>query len=213
MLAVTDTGSGMDEETRSHLFEPYFTTKGNGKGTGLGLSTVHGIVRQSGGHIWAYSEPGRGTTFRIYLPRIDAVPEAPRAAEHRVPPPRGTETILVAEDDEAIRNLARRILESGGYTVIARRDGGEALAASDAHAGPVHLLITDVVMQTMGGTDLAASLVARRPGTRVLYMSGYSDETIVYHGGLAPDAPYLEKPFAPDQLLRKVREVLDGRTS
>jgi two-component system, cell cycle sensor histidine kinase and response regulator CckA len=212
LLAVTDDGCGMDEETRSHLFEPYFTTKGR-RGTGLGLSTVHGIVRQAGGHIEAYSEPSRGTTFRIYLPRHDAPAEEAATVRPPAPLARGTETIVLAEDDEAIRNLARRVLEASGYTVIATRDGAEALARCETHAGEIDLLITDVVMRTMGGADLANCLATRRPSTRVLYMSGYTDETIVFHGGLDPNAPYLEKPFTPDLLLRKVREVLDAPRS
>ncbi len=207
-LAVTDTGCGMDGQTKAQLFEPFFTTKGKGKGTGLGLSTVYGIVKQSGGNIWFYSEPGRGTTFKIYLPRklgatatSTKLPSAPLRST-------GTETILVVEDGEALREVARRTLDSAGYTVLTAGDGEEALLTSAEHAGDIHLLLTDVVMPGMGGRVLAEALIKTRPALRVLYMSGYTDDAIVHHGVIDPGTHFLGKPFAGAELLRKVGEVL-----
>ncbi|HEV8266250.1 MAG TPA: response regulator [Gemmatimonadales bacterium] len=209
MLAVSDTGTGMDAQTQARIFEPFFTTKEPGKGTGLGLSTVYGIVKQSGGNIWLYSEPGRGTTFKIYLPATDAsaAAAAPAASATRLD---GVETVLLAEDDEPLRRLARRALASRGYTVLEADGGAAALEVGRRHAGPIHLLLTDVVIPDMDGRTLAQALRAERPELRVLYMSGYADKAIVHHGVLDPDVAYLAKPFTTEAVARKVREVLDA---
>ena len=209
MLSVSDTGHGMDRETRERAFEPFFTTKPAGRGTGLGLSTVYGIVKQSGGFIWIDSEAGRGTTVRIYLPPVDeparqAAPPAPEAV-----PTGGAETVLLAEDEETVRRLARRVLERGGYTVLEASDGEEALRVAESYRGPIHLLVTDVVMPRLGGRDLAARLLARRPGLRVLYVSGYTEEAVQRHGVLDPGTGFVEKPFTADLLAERVRRALD----
>jgi nitrogen-specific signal transduction histidine kinase len=210
MLAVSDTGVGMDAKTQGRIFEPFFTTKGKNKGTGLGLSTVYGIVKQSGGYIWTYSEPGHGTTFKVYLPHVDA-PVEPAV---RPPDPggalAGTETVLLAEDDELLRPLARGLLEKLGYTVLDAGTAAEALTLARAHEGPIHLLIADVVMPGESGRLLARRLAELRPDLRVLYTSGYTDEAIVHHGMLEPGLNYLQKPFTPAALAGKVREVLDA---
>ena len=213
MLAVSDTGCGMDPETLSKAFDPFFTTKEKGKGTGLGLSTVYGIVKQSGGCIYAYSEPGRGTTMKIYLPRVTgetAPKEEKRDAgfDDRL---HGSETILLVEDDETLRKLALSILEGYGYTVLSAGDGEEALRLLSDSPGIPPLLLTDVVMPKMGGRELSGRIQAIHPDTRVLYMSGYTDNAIVHHGVLDPGVSYLPKPFTPKALARKVREVLDGK--
>ncbi len=214
LLAVSDTGSGMDAETTAHLFEPFFTTKEVGKGTGLGLATVYGIVKQSEGYITAYSEPGHGTTFKIYLPRAAApgaaspTPPAPPAPQGKATA-RGSETILVVEDEEAVRSLSRRALEASGYTVLAAADGPDAVRLLERYRGPIHLVLTDVIMPGMNGRELAQRLVQRRPGLRVLYMSGYPGDAIVHRGALEPGTAFLQKPFMPEDLARKVREVLD----
>jgi two-component system cell cycle sensor histidine kinase/response regulator CckA len=211
-FAVSDTGCGMDTATQARIFEPFFTTKDKGKGTGLGLSTVYGIVAQSGGTIWVYSEPGQGTTFKIYLPReISAkmTVTATRLAAVQSPPT-GTETILVVEDEEAILNIAKRILREAGYTVLTAASPDAALMACKAQQSQIHLLLTDVVMPQMGGRVLAETLVVARPGIKVLYMSGYTDDAIVHHGTLDPGTHFIAKPFNAADLARKVREVLDS---
>ena len=216
MLAVTDSGVGMDEETKSRIFEPFFTTKVRGKGTGLGLATVYGIVQQTGGHIWPYSEPGRGTTMRVYLPRVDAPADAIEHPSDAAPDTlRGNETILVVEDEAPVRAVTRQLLERNGYTVLEAPDGAAALALVDGAAGSRHidLLLTDVIMPGMSGRELADKLKARRPNVRVLFMSGYTDDAVVRHGMLEPGLAYLEKPFRPPMLLKKVRGVLQSKAS
>jgi CheY-like chemotaxis protein len=208
MLAVSDSGTGMDSATRAQIFDPFFTTKP--KGTGLGLSTVYGIVKQSGGFIWVYSEPGQGTTFRLYLPRVDGPAQSlaePRPTRESLA---GTETILVVEDEEVVRTLTQRVLESHGYAVHAFGSGREALERVEGLAGPLDLLVTDVVMPDMNGRELAGRLAKSRPDTAVLYVSGYTNEAIVQHGVLVRGVYFLQKPFAPDALTRKVRQVLDA---
>ena len=209
-LAVTDSGLGMDEATQAHLFEPFFTTKEVGKGTGLGLATVYGIVKQSGGYIWVYSEPGRGTTVKVYLPRVRG------AAEPALPAPEppalrgGHETVLLVEDAAPVRTLARRSLEACGYQVIDAADGPKALELSARHTGEIAVLVTDVVMPGMSGRELAERLAPTRPAMKVLYTSGYTDDAMVRQGVLNAGVAFLQKPFVPDSLARKVREVLDS---
>jgi two-component system cell cycle sensor histidine kinase/response regulator CckA len=209
MITVSDTGCGMDAETRARLFEPFFTTKAQGKGTGLGLSTAYGIVKQSGGYIWVESQRDQGATFRICLPRVDEAIEQTltERAIRRVP--RGTETILLVEDEDDVRHLLREVLDSFGYTVLEACNGLEAIAVAEAQTG-VDLLLTDVVMPLMSGRDLAHRLLQRRGELKILYMSGYTDDTIIQHGGLEPGTAFLQKPFSPSVLARKVREVLDS---
>jgi signal transduction histidine kinase len=208
MLAVSDTGIGMNRETQARIFEPFFTTKEHGKGTGLGLSTVFGIVKQSGGSIWVYSEPGKGTTFRVYFPKAGDIEDPVRTPL----PARvltGTETILLAEDQDDVRRIACEILRRYGYRVLEARNAGEALLVCERHPERIHLLVTDVVMPKMTGRELAERLVALQPRLRVLYMSGYTDHAVVNHGHLEPDVAYVEKPLVPEAFARSVREVLD----
>src|SRR3989454_2198412 len=212
-LAVSDTGCGMDEATQSRIFEPFFTTKEQGKGTGLGLSTVYGIVKQSGGYIWVYSEPGQGTTVKIYLPRVAAPADSVLPVTHWSKLPPGTETLLLVEDEPEVRWLVRELLQHLGYTILEARHGIEAQVLSIQHPGPIHLLITDVVMPQMSGREIAEQLTSEHPETKVLYMSGYTDDAVVRHGVLAAHMAFLQKPFSPEALARKVREVLDGQTS
>jgi PAS domain S-box-containing protein len=212
MLAVTDTGLGMDARLQSRIFEPFFTTKDLGKGTGLGLSTVHGIVKQSKGHIAVYSEPGHGTTFKIYLPRVEDERETVRAESRRPGVPTGTETILLVEDDQSVRALARQILSRCGYTVVEATDGQQALALASAHSGTIALLVTDVVMPHLGGRALADQLTAVRPKCKVLFLSGYARDAVNRRGELDTGHAFLQKPFTPAALAQKVRSVLDGRS-
>lgn len=212
MMAVTDTGQGMDDATKGRIFEPFFTTKERGRGTGMGLSTVYGIVQQSGGYIWVYSEKGRGTTFKIYLPQHggDAAALPPRPSRTAI---RGTETLLLVEDETMVRALARRMLEQDGYTVLEARNGSEALRVAGAFPEHIHLLITDVIMPGMSGRQLAQELAKVRPSTRVLYVSGYTDNTISERGVLDANVAFLQKPFSHEALASKVRQVLDGAAS
>jgi CheY-like chemotaxis protein len=208
MLAIADTGVGMDDETQARAYEPFFTTKGTGKGTGLGLSTVFGIVKQSGGTIWLDSAPGRGTTFRLYFPATDEGPGPPRQTSV-VPASRGNETILLVEDDVTVRAVVRAILSSRGYHVIDSGDAAQALTVCRDTAKPIHLLLTDVVMPRMSGRELAARVAEVRPSIKVLYMSGYTEDAIVHHGVVDEGIAFLQKPITPASLAHKVREVLD----
>ena len=210
VLTVRDTGMGMSATTQAHIFEPFFTTKERGKGTGLGLSTVYGIVKQSEGYVWLESEPGRGTTFKVYLPRVDAPVGVKAPAPDHTASLGGDETILVVEDQEPVRRLTRRVLEAQGYAVLAAADGPEALEVAERHTGTIHILVTDVVMPGMSGREVGRRLAAGRPGMRVLYVSGYADDLIVSHGVLEPGLSFLQKPFTPEALARRVREVLDA---
>ena len=209
MLAVTDTGTGMDARTREQVFDPFFTTKEEGRGTGLGLSTVYGIVKQSGGAIDVYSELGFGTSVKVYFPRVDRVAPPESAMEPREPAG-GLETVLVAEDDEAVRHLVRKALEKGGYTSLLAATGAEALRLVKQHDGPIHLLITDLIMPGMSGTELAKRLRKLRPDMAVLYMSGYTDSALQHSGTIDPAMLFLQKPFSPSALKQKVREILDA---
>ncbi len=209
MLAVSDTGVGMDAGTQARIFEPFFTTKEKGRGTGLGLATVYGIVKQSGGWIWVYSEPGHGTTFKVYFPRVAEV--AAPATTSPAPPAsvRGSETILVVEDDETIRNLVLKVLKGNGYTVLVAANGDEAERVAGQHHGRIHLLITDVVLPGLSGPEVARRLVTTRTDTRVLYLSGYTNDAVLRRGVLEAGVAFLQKPFTPGVLGRKIREVLD----
>jgi two-component system cell cycle sensor histidine kinase/response regulator CckA len=214
-LSISDTGSGMDDEVKKHLFEPFFTTKEKGKGTGLGLPIVFGAVKQNEGHVWVYSEVGLGTTFKIYLPRSEKA-EAPLVARAHVRspslPPGGTETVLLVEDEAGVRELAAQILGAQGYQVLTAANGSEALRISGEHDGPIHLLLTDLVMPQMSGKELAEQLGSRRPEMRVLYMSGYTEDGIVQRRVIAGQVAFLSKPLTEESLIEKVRAVLDNGT-
>jgi CheY-like chemotaxis protein len=210
VLAVSDTGVGMTEDVRKHLFEPFYTTKGSGAGTGLGLATVFGVVKQSGGQIYVYSEEGRGTTFKIYFPAADPGHAIHFGSAADPDAERGTETVVVVEDDESVRELVRLMLSNRGYDVLAAVDGEEAARLCAEHPGGVQLLLTDVVMPEVNGRVLAERLGALFPGLRILFMSGYSDEAVVRHGIIRPGTAFIEKPFSEGSLARKVREVLDA---
>ncbi|MFZ0970518.1 MAG: PAS domain S-box protein [Candidatus Acidiferrales bacterium] len=208
MLSVTDTGCGMNAETKAHIFEPFFTTKEFGRGTGLGLSTVYGIVKQSGGSVWVYSEVGVGTTFKIYFPCVSSGIEIATASMEPEKASCGSQTILIVEDEAALLQVTHRSLETVGYAILPARSPAEAIQISESHPGPIHLMVTDVVMPGMSGAQLAIHLAALRPEMKVLYVSGYTDDTIVRHGVLEPGLAFLQKPFSPKTLARKVGEVL-----
>jgi len=212
MLAVSDTGQGMSRETQARVFEPFFTTKEKGKGTGLGLSTVYGIVKQSGGSIWMYSEPGRGTTFKIYLPRVDAL------AEDKVVVPilnglGGDETILLVEDEDSVREVASRILRRQGYVVVEARNGKEALKEFGERGREFDLIITDIVMPEMGGLELAQRVREWAPAARILFTSGYTEDAVLRRSFLEPGAEFIEKPFTPARLAERARQVLDSEAT
>ena len=209
MFVVSDTGIGMNEETQSRIFEPFFTTKERGNGTGLGLSTVYGIVKQNSGYIWVNSELGRGTTFKIYLPKVKRDAESEEKERTVTKDYKGSETVLIVEDDDRLRHLAQKILQQYGYRALEAQDGDEALKVCEAHESPIHLLLTDVVMPGKSGREVAENIQLLWPDTKVIYMSGYLDNTIACHGILASGLNFLEKPFSPKGLARKVREVLD----
>jgi CheY-like chemotaxis protein len=210
LLTLTDTGCGMDQATKMRLFEPFFTTKEIGKGTGLGLATVYGIVKQSGGHIEVESELGKGAAFTIYLPRVDEKNLGEKSAPGLKKSPMGQETVLLVEDDAIVRNLAETSLERCGYRVLVAKDGHDALRMAGEHEGPIHLLISDVVMPGMGGRAVAEGMKTLRPEMKILYISGYPTDEVVRQGILEATTPFLPKPFKPVQLARKVREVLDA---
>jgi CheY-like chemotaxis protein len=209
-IAVSDNGVGMDADTLAHVFEPFFTTKAGGSGTGLGLSTVYGIVKQSGGNTWVYSEPGRGSTFKVYLPAAEKGIIAKRPEPTEIVTPVGTETILIVEDEEAVRSLATRMLRTRGYTVHATGSTAEAIRIAEQEDTRIHLLLTDLVMPEMNGRELAVEMIDRIPALRVLFMSGYADEAVIRSGNLDMGSAYLEKPFSAGDLAHKVRDVLDG---
>ncbi|MCF8083795.1 MAG: response regulator [Deltaproteobacteria bacterium] len=208
MLAVSDTGTGMSPETQAQVFEPFFTTKEMGVGTGLGLSMVYGIVKQSNGYIWVYSEPDKGTTFKIYLPRVETGTVDRQAEKPDFEDLQGSETILVVEDEASVRNIARKVLSRYGYTVLMAGNAEEALEVFGKHKRAVHLLLTDVVMPGRSGKKLAEKLQKQKPGLRVLFMSGYTDNSVVRNGALEEGIPFIQKPFAPDSLARKVKTLL-----
>ncbi len=210
MLSFTDTGSGMDEATLAQAFEPFFTTKEPGKGTGLGLSTVYGIVRQSGGYIWAYSEVGRGTTFKIYLPSVDKPAERLDPPKADYIPPAATETVLVVEDEPALRNLTVHVLKNSGYRVLSAESASRTLALARQYDSNIDILLTDVVMPDLPGPDLVTEMKKIRPGMKVLYMSGYSKDAMIEQGLLRDDSTLLVKPFSTSALLNKMRAVLES---
>ncbi len=209
MFSISDTGIGMSDETRTRIFDPFYTTKEKGKGTGLGLSTVYGIIKQSRGNIWVYSEPGKGTTFKIYLPRVEKPISETELKIRKIDTLTGSETILVVEDDEIVRNITKKILQGYGYIVLKAACGEEAIEISKTYKGSIHLLLTDVVMPGISSRDTEMNIKSSRPEIRVLYMSGYTDNTIVHYGVLDPGKEFIAKPFTPESIARKVREVID----
>jgi CheY-like chemotaxis protein len=209
LLAVADSGCGMDRETQARIFDPFFTTKELGKGTGLGLATVYGIVKQSGGYICVYSEPDNGTVFKVYLPRVEEVADSIEQKEIDGAPSRGSETVLLAEDSASLREMARKYLESVGYTVLEAASGKEALQQAKEFAGHIDLLLTDVVMPEMSGPELACQMSVLRPGIKVIFTSGYTDDAIARQGILDPSVVFIQKPYRPKALARKIRELLD----
>jgi CheY-like chemotaxis protein len=209
-LVVSDNGTGMDAETQAHIFEPFFTTKAKGKGTGLGLATVYGIVKQSGGFIWVYSEVGTGTSFKIYLPRVSQTEEHVGASRPSADVPMGTETVLLTEDEQDVREIAREFLESGGYRVIEAKDGAEAIRLASKHRGEIHLLVTDMVMPGMTGQELAVRLQSEHPGLSVVFMSGYSEHAATEMADADPSVRLLTKPFSRAAILKAVGEILRG---
>ena len=210
LMTVRDTGHGMDAETQSHLFEPFFTTKEKGKGTGLGLSTVYGIVKQNGGSIAVESRPEQGAMFNIYFPLVQQSAEDGAGVKDITSPVHGRETVLLVEDEPAVRGLVHETLRLHGYTVLEARHGIEALMTGAKHQGPIHLLLTDVVMPQMSGPEVAEKIQVIRPGIKVLYMSGYPDHPVFERGGISRETSFLPKPFTPNVLAKKVRDVLDG---
>jgi CheY-like chemotaxis protein len=209
-LAITDTGSGMDEQTRARIFEPYFTTKEKGKGTGLGLSTVFGIVTQSGGHVLVQSEFGKGTTVGVYLPRAESATIAGGESPVESTPTKGTETILVVEDEDAVRDFVARTLRADGYRVLTAASAADALATCETHRDPIHLVVADVVMPGMGGPELCTRLVKVRPEAKIAYMSGYPDPALIDTGAIGPATAFIGKPFTALDLKRLVRRTLSG---
>ena len=209
MLAISDNGVGMDEQTRSRVFEPFFTTKPAGRGTGLGLATVYGIVKQSGGNIWVYSEPGKGSTFKVYLPQTARAAKAAASPTDQREPHAGSETILLVEDEPSVRALAKQILETCGYDVLEASDGAEALLRFGDETVEIDLLVTDLVMPGMGGWELSELVRERCPRIKVLFTSGYTDDAVVRHGLIDEGQNFLQKPFTFDSLARKVRAVID----
>jgi CheY-like chemotaxis protein len=210
LFAMTDTGVGMRPEVLARIFEPFFTTKGPGKGTGLGLATVHAIVKQHGGHIDVRSSVGQGAAFQIYLPQVRDAVSAGKSSHHLGAAPRGCETVLLAEDDDSVRHLARHVLELNGYHVLEASNGDDALGLAHGHGGPIHLLVSDVVMPRLGGRPLADHLLTSHPQLKVLFLSGYTSDAILRHGVLDSDCSFLQKPFTTSALAQKVREVLDA---
>ena len=210
MFAVSDSGQGIASETMTLIFDPFFTTKVKGVGTGLGLATVYGIVKQHRGHVGVSSEVGRGTTFRVYLPRVDEYPETIADAEFMGTQPLGKETVLVVEDEEIVRDLATEVLETLGYSTMSAHDPDHALAISRTYEGPIHLLLTDVVLPEMDGRSLYNRLAEARPEMKVLYVSGYTEDFVVHQGVLDPDVEFLAKPFTVDALAARIRDILDG---
>ncbi len=210
MLAVTDTGIGMDESVRARMFDPFFTTKERGTGTGLGLATVYGIVRQNGGYIWSYSEPGQGTTIKVYLPRAEDVLEPGHREDAHLKELTGSETVMVLEDNDLVRNMALKVLKRYGYHTLEARDGKEAIRVSRDFDGVIHLLLTDVIMPGMSGKEVSEKLQAERPAMQTLYMSGYTQNIIIQKGILTSDIHYIQKPFTPKALARVVRETIEN---